>query len=76
MDPTVKQRDAKILRESLARVHKALKSMGRPDLTRMIETNLREYAAGVRPYCEHSDTTLVNKDLVCLDCGHKRAYQS
>ena len=67
----VKHKDARILREALARIHS---QFPHPMLQKYIESRLREYATQVQDYCDHHDKGLIEeKDgkllMGCLDCG-------
>lgn len=63
----VLQCHARILRETLAKVMK----MGNPIIQKYCDGGLKQYAAAVRAYCEHTELSYVAKEEMnaCLDCG-------
>ena len=69
--PMVKQKDARILREALASVHKNAP----PQIKQKIVMELKRYAEAVKAYCECLDRSYVSTEakFACLDCG-KRFY--
>lgn len=66
---TVKQRDAKILREALAGLYSKVPPMAQ----RKILTALSEYGARVGEYCECPEVAFIEKEkkFACLDCGKR-----
>ncbi len=65
----VKQSDARILRETLAKVSK----LGNPLVKMYAVKALQAYAAAVKPYCQCPEKVLVSKENMeaCLDCGQR-----
>ena len=65
--PVVRQADARILREALAKIWKT----GHPAIRVMCDQALRAFAASVRPICGHPETVMVETEgkHACLDCG-------
>lgn len=66
-DPLVLQRDARVLREGLAKVFK----MVPPPIQQEINNILGLYARNVAVYCQHPETAFVAMRgcKVCIDCG-------
>ncbi len=69
-EPTVLQKDSRILRECLAFVYKRVD----PTLKNTIQLALLRYAIEVGKYCEHTDVSFVEvaNNFACLDCGVRR----
>lgn len=67
MQPTVLQRDARVLREGLAKVFK----MVPPPIQQEINNILSLYARNVSVYCQHPEMAFVPMRgcKVCIDCG-------
>lgn len=65
-EPTVKQADARILREALALLWNRI---DHSEVRQYILTQLKAYADAVRPYCSHVEAAKVETGLRCLDCG-------
>jgi hypothetical protein len=66
-EATVKQKDARILREAVAHI-----ANHGPNAFKMRAlVALKQYALAVKPYCTHSETAKVDNMNVCIDCGHK-----
>jgi len=65
--PMVRQADARILREALAKIWKT----GHPAIRVMCNQALTMYAQSVRNYCGHPETVMVETEgkMACLDCG-------
>jgi hypothetical protein len=67
--PVVQQNHARILRETLGRVHK----LGPPEVQKYIFNQLAAYAKAIGPYCTCPEKWL-NPDtdeLICVDCGKR-----
>ena len=67
IEPMVKQKDARILRECLCRIYKTAPAL----IKQNIHNELKRYAIAVAKYCKCPDRSFVKDENVfaCLDCG-------
>ena len=68
---TIEQKDARILREALAKIA----ALRVPQISPIADNALKRYAAAIAPYCEHVETVtiLAEQKRACLDCGARMA---
>lgn len=68
-EPMVRQKDARILREALAWLHRH----SPPRIQHRINTAMLDYAKQVGKYCTCPEKSFIEKEaaFACLDCGHR-----